>query len=183
MEEDKYIFEKLKLNLDRNFPVDDNIDNNKEYSNNNSNEDSLIISETKRNISKIKEYSKEINDAELNPALEEMISILDNMVAYSKANKEGEKKLQKINEYHLPTAIKMLKYYIDFCNLPVKNANIENTSLEIEEVIIKLNEGLKKMLLEMNENKLIDINSDIDVLKNMLEKDGLIFDLCKKIIL
>ena len=174
MEEDKYIFEKLKLNLDRNFPVDDNIDNNKEYSNNNSNEDSLIISETKRNISKIKEYSKEINDAELNPALEEMISILDNMVAYSKANKEGEKKLQKINEYHLPTAIKMLKYYIDFCNLPVKNANIENTSLEIEDAIIKLNEALKKMLLEMNENKLIDINSDIDVLKNMLEKDGLI---------
>ena len=174
MEEDKYIFEKLKLNLDRNFPVDDNIDNNKEYSNNNSNEDSLIISETKRNISKIKEYSKEINDAELNPALEEMISILDNMVAYSKANKEGEKKLQKINEYHLPTAIKMLKYYIDFCNLPVKNTNIEKTSLEIEDAIIKLNEALKKMLLEMNENKLIDINSDIDVLKNMLEKDGLI---------
>lgn len=68
----------------------------------------------------------------------------------------------------------MLKYYIDFCNLPVKNDNIEKTSLEIEDAIIKLNEALKKMLLEMNENKLIDINSDIDVLKNMLEKDGLI---------
>ena len=176
MEEDKYIFEKLKLNLDRNFPVDNNVDNDKEYSNNNFNndEESLVVLETKRNIAKIKEYSKDINDAELNPALSEMISILDNMVAYSKANKEGEKKLQKINEYHLPTAIKMLKYYIDFCNLPVKNANIENTSLEIEDAIIKLNEALKKMLLEMNENKLIDINSDIDVLKNMLEKDGLI---------
>ena len=178
MEEDKYIFEKLKLNLDRNFPVENDNNDNKEYSNNNFNssndEESLVVLETKRNISKIKEYSKEINDAELNPALEEMISILDNMVLYSKANKEGEKKLQKINEYHLPTAIKMLKYYIDFCNLPVKNTNIENTSLEIEDAIIKLNEALKKMLLEMNENKLIDINSDIDVLKNMLEKDGLI---------
>lgn len=179
MEEDKYILEKLKLNLDRNFPVenDNHIDNDKEYSNNNfnnSNDESLVILETKRNIEKIKEYSKEINDADINPALEEMISILDNMVAYSKANKEGEKKLQKINEYHLPTAIKMLKYYIDFCNLPVKNNNIEKTSLEIEDAIIKLNEALKKMLLEMNENKLIDINSDIDVLKNMLEKDGLI---------
>ncbi|WIH83411.1 5-bromo-4-chloroindolyl phosphate hydrolysis family protein [Brachyspira pilosicoli] len=179
MEEDKYILEKLKLNLDRNFPVenDNHIDNDKEYSNNNfnnSNDESLVVLETKRNIEKIKEYSKEINDADINPALEEMISILDNMVAYSKANKEGEKKLQKINEYHLPTAIKMLKYYIDFCNLPVKNDNIEKTSLEIEDAIIKLNEALKKMLLEMNENKLIDINSDIDVLKNMLEKDGLI---------
>lgn len=179
MEEDKYIFEKLKLNLDRNFPVenDNHIDNDKEYSNNNfnnSNDESLVILETKRNIEKIKEYSKEINDADINPALKEMISILDNMVAYSKANKEGEKKIQKINEYHLPTAIKMLKYYIDFCNLPVKNDYIEKTSLEIEDAIIKLNEALKKMLLEMNENKLIDINSDIDVLKNMLEKDGLI---------
>lgn len=178
MEEDKYIFEKLKLNLYRNFPVENDNNDNKEYSNNNFNssndEESLVVLETKRNISKIKEYSKEINDAELNPALGEMISILDNMVLYSKANKEGEKKLQKINEYHLPTAIKMLKYYIDFCNLPVKNTNIENTSLEIEDAIIKLNEALKKMLLEMNENKLIDINSDIDVLKNILEKDGLI---------
>ncbi|MEI0580907.1 5-bromo-4-chloroindolyl phosphate hydrolysis family protein [Brachyspira pilosicoli] len=176
MEEDKYIFEKLKLELERNFPVE----NDNKYSNNNfnnnshDNEKSLVILETKRNIEKIKEYSKEINDADINPALEEMVSILDNMVDYSKANKEGEKKLQKINEYHLPTAIKMLKYYIDFCNLPVKNANIEKTSLEIEDAIIKLNEALKKMLLEMNENKLIDINSDIDVLKNMLEKDGLI---------
>ena len=28
------------------------------------------------------------------------------------------------------------------------------------------------MLVDMNQNKLIDINSDIDVLKNMLDKDG-----------
>ena len=45
-------------------------------------------------------------------------------------------------------------------------------SQEIEDVIIKLNEALKKMLVEMNQNKLMDINSDIDVLKNMLDKDG-----------
>ena len=50
MEEDKYIFEKLKLNLDRNFPVenDNHIDNNREYSNNNSNDESLVILETKK---------------------------------------------------------------------------------------------------------------------------------------
>ena len=66
----------------------------------------------------------------------------------------------------------MLNSYIDFCNFPVKNANMEKTAQEIEDVIIKLNEALKKMLVEMNQNRLIDINSDIDVLKNMLDKDG-----------
>ena len=69
MEEDKYIFEKLKLNLERNFPLEKD---NKEYSNNSSddnsndnpNNESLTILETKRNISKIKEYSKDNADKE-----------------------------------------------------------------------------------------------------------------------
>lgn len=174
-DEDDFIFQKLRQNIQRNFPREDDANN---YNQNNykndsySNKDSLTILETERNIYKITDFSQKIDDPELTPALKEMIGILKEMVSYSKANKEGEKKLEKINEYHLPTAIKMLNSYIDFCNFPVKNENMQKTAQEIEDVIIKLNEALKKMLVEMNQNKLMDINSDIDVLKNMLDKDG-----------
>ena len=174
-DEDDIIFQKLRQNIQRNFPREDDVNN---YNQNNyrndsySNKDSLTILETERNIYKITDFSQKIDDPELTPALKEMIGILKEMVSYSKANKEGEKKLEKINEYHLPTAIKMLNSYIDFCNFPVKNENMQKTAQEIEDVIIKLNEALKKMLVEMNQNKLMDINSDIDVLKNMLDKDG-----------
>ncbi|WP_157152765.1 5-bromo-4-chloroindolyl phosphate hydrolysis family protein [Brachyspira murdochii] len=175
-DEDDIIFQKLRQNVQRNFPREDdkNSYSMNNYKNENySNKDSLIILETQRNVEKITDLSKKIDDVELTPALKEMISILEEMVNYSKVNKEGEKKLEKINEYHLPTAVKMLNSYIDFCNFPVKNANMEKTAQEIENVIIKLNEALKSMLVEMNQNKLMDINSDIDVLKTMLEKDGL----------
>ncbi|PPS22834.1 5-bromo-4-chloroindolyl phosphate hydrolysis family protein [Brachyspira murdochii] len=175
-DEDDIIFQKLRHNVQRNFPREDdkNSYSMNNYKNENySNKDSLIILETQRNVEKITDLSKKIDDVELTPALKEMISILEEMVNYSKANKEGEKKLEKINEYHLPTAVKMLNSYIDFCNFPVKNANMEKTAQEIENVVIKLNEALKSMLVEMNQNKLMDINSDIDVLKTMLEKDGL----------
>ena len=177
-DEDDFIFQKLRQNVQRNFPREDDVNsynqnNYNKQSANYSNKDSLIILETERNIDKITDFSQKIDDAELTPALKEMIGILKEMVNYSKVNKEGEKKLEKINEYHLPTAIKMLDSYIEFCNFPVKNANMEKTAQEIEDVIIKLNEALKKMLVEMNQNKLIDINSDIDVLKTMLEKEGL----------
>lgn len=174
-DEDDFIFQRLRQNIQRNFPREDDVNN---YNQNNyrndsySNKDSLTILETERNISKITDFSQKIDDPELTPALKEMIGILKEMVSYSKANKEGEKRLEKINEYHLPTAIKMLNSYIDFCNFPVKNENMQKTAQEIEDVIIKLNEALKKMLVEMNQNKLMDINSDIDVLKNMLDKDG-----------
>ncbi len=176
-DEDDFIFQKLRANIQRNFPREDDINNNynqNNYKNDNySNKDSLIVIETERNIYKIIDFSQKIKDPELTPALKDMVGILREMVEYSKVNKEGETKLEKINEYHLPTAIKMLNSYIDFCNFPVKNENMEKTAQEIEDVIIKLNEALKKMLLDMNQNKLIDINSDIDVLKNILEKDGL----------
>ena len=177
-DEDDFIFQKLRQNVQRNFPREDDVNsynqnNYNKQSANYSNKDSLIILETERNIDKITDFSQKIDDAELTPALKEMIGILKEMVNYSKVNKEGEKKLEKINEYHLPTAIKMLDSYIEFCNFPVKNANMEKTAQEIEDVIIKLNEALKKILVEMNQNKLIDINSDIDVLKTMLEKEGL----------
>ena len=174
-DEDDFIFQRLRQNIQRNFPREDDVNN---YNQNNyrndsySNKDSLTILETERNIYKITDFSQKIDDPELTPALKEMIGILKEMVSYSKANKEGEKRLEKINEYHLPTAIKMLNSYIDFCNFPVKNENMQKTAQEIEDVIIKLNEALKKMLVEMNQNKLMDINSDIDVLKNMLDKDG-----------
>ena len=174
-DEDDIIFQKLRMNVQRNYPRADDVNNysqNTYKSNNYSNKDSLVILETEKNIERISDFHQKIDDPELTPALKEMIDILKEMVNYSKANKEGEKKLEKINEYHLPTAIKMLNSYIDFCNFPVKNANMEKTAQEIEDVIIKLNEALKKMLVEMNQNRLIDINSDIDVLKNMLDKDG-----------
>ena len=172
-DEDDFIFEKLRMNVQRNFPREDDISNYSNKPEYYSNKESLIILETERNIDKISDFSQKIDDAELTPALKDMIKILKEMVNYSKVNKEGEKKLEKINEYHLPTAIKMLNSYLDFCNFPVKNENMEKTALEIEDVIIKLNKALENMLVEMNQNRLIDINSDIDVLKNMLEKDGL----------
>ena len=145
-DEDDFIFQKLRQNIQRNFPREDDVNN---YNQNNyrndsySNKDSLTILETERNIYKITDFSQKIDDPELTPALKEMIGILKEMVSYSKANKEGEKRLEKINEYHLPTAIKMLNSYIDFCNFPVKNENMQKTAQEIEDVIIKLNEALK----------------------------------------
>ena len=136
-DEDDFIFQKLRQNIQRNFPREDDVNN---YNQNNyrndsySNKDSLTILETERNIYKITDFSQKIDDPELTPALKEMIGILKEMVSYSKANKEGEKRLEKINEYHLPTAIKMLNSYIDFCNFPVKNENMQKTAQEIEDV-------------------------------------------------
>ncbi|WP_241210667.1 hypothetical protein [Brachyspira hampsonii] len=99
-----FIFQRLRQNIQRNFPREDDVNsyNPNNYNQNNhrkdsySNEDSLIILETQRNIDKIANFAQKIDDPELTPALKEMIGILKEMADYSKVNKEGEKKLEKI---------------------------------------------------------------------------------------
>ena len=177
MDEDNLIFQRIKIEIQKNFPRDDDnyLDNNyiPNKKDNYSYKYSSVILDTEKNIITITNLKKRINNDKLNSILDDIIKTLNSMISYCKINEEGNKKLERINEYHLPTSIKMLNSYIDFSDLPIKNENIEKTVLEIENVIMDLNKALKNMLIEMNQNKLIDINSDIDVLKNILEKDGI----------
>ena len=69
-DEDDFIFQKLRQNIQRNFPREDDSDNNfnKPIENSYSNNDSLIILETERNTDKIKDLYQKIDDPELTPA-------------------------------------------------------------------------------------------------------------------
>lgn len=96
-DEDNIIFQKLRRNIQRNFPIeDDNYSLNNYKNENYSDKESLIILETERNIDNITNLSKKIDDAELKTVLKDMVSVLKEMTSYSKVNKEGEKSLKKL---------------------------------------------------------------------------------------
>ena len=62
-DEDDFIFEKLRMNVQRNFPREDDISNYSNKPEYYSNKESLIILETERNIDKISDFSQKIDDA------------------------------------------------------------------------------------------------------------------------
>ena len=73
-DEDDIIFQKLRMNVQRNYPRADDVNNysqNTYKSNNYSNKDSLVILETEKNIERISDFHQKIDDPELTPALKE----------------------------------------------------------------------------------------------------------------
>ena len=67
-DEDDFIFERLRMNVQRNFPREDDcssINSNTQKSETYSNKYSLVILETEKNIEKISDFSQKIDDAEL----------------------------------------------------------------------------------------------------------------------
>ena len=81
-----------------------------------------------------------------------------------------KKDLEHMIEYNIPTTLKLINYYVD---LEDSNAdNINNVKKGIKESIAAVIEFLKNVLNKIHENDIMDINSDIDVLKTTLRNNG-----------
>ena len=75
--------------------------------------------------------------------------------------------------YYLPTTLKLLHSYAEFDKAGASGSNISSAKADIEGILSTLVEGFKKQLDKLYEADAIDISSDIDVLENMLRRDGL----------
>ena len=106
---------------------------------------------------KIKENIKELNELYKN--------IIDISVKDTASNKIAIKELEKLLEYNIPTIVKIINTYIDLENSKIEQ---DNTKLknDIMDSIIAIKENLKNVLNTIYNNNVIDISSDIEVIKS-----------------
>lgn len=76
--------------------------------------------------------------------------------------------------HHLPTAVKLVTDYQEMEQQNTKGENIHSSMKKIEEALGMLEDGLKKQLDSLFSNTVLDLETDVDVLENILKKDGLI---------
>ena len=126
---------------------------------------------------KILRENRQVNDE----IPDEVISAkIDEMEDYTarifKAVQEKPEKLPQIKSfmsYYLPTALKLLHSYADFDQAGAGGENVAGAKADIERILDMLVDGFKKQLDKLYETEAMDISSDIDVLENMLRRDGL----------
>ena len=110
---------------------------------------------------KIKENIKELNELYKN--------IIDISLKCTDSNKIAIKELEKLLEYNIPTIIKIINTYIDLEKSKIEQ---DNTKLknDIMDSIIVMKENLKTTLNTIYNNNIMDISSDIEVIKSTLKK-------------
>ena len=75
--------------------------------------------------------------------------------------------------YYLPTTVKLLKAYADFYKQPEGGENIEKSKREIEETIDTMNDAFDQLFDNMFVDTSLDISTDAEVMKTLLEQEGL----------
>jgi hypothetical protein len=95
------------------------------------------------------------------------------IVKHVEAHPEKLSETRKLMNYHLPTTLKLVEKYCQFDTMEYQPQTILDTKKEIEKAIDTVNVALTNFLEHLFSGDTLDVSTDIDVLRQMLEKDGL----------
>lgn len=124
-------------------------------------------------IMEIREENKKIPDTSLTSKLNQ----LENQCAeifravYDKPAKASQ--IRKFMDYYLPTTLKMVKGYRVLGERNVAGEDAAAARRRIDDALGVVLKGYQKMLDNLYRDDVLDITTDIDVLEQMLRRDGL----------
>lgn len=124
--------------------------------------------EIENTINYIKDYEFSSYVRQLNGLFKNIIDMANN------SNKKSSiiKDLDKMMDYNIPTTLKLINSYIDLSSNNIDTVNVSNVKLGIKDSILSVIRFLQSVLTKIQEDNLMDINSDIDVLKTTLKNGG-----------
>jgi len=124
----------------------------------------------------ITEIRKE-NDLIPDSSLSDKLDILEKQCAeifrtvYDKPNKASQ--IRKFMDYYLPTTLKMVRGYRMLDERGVTGQDAVYARNRIDDALGVVLQGCEKMLDKLYQDDVLDLTTDIDVLEQMLKRDGL----------
>ena len=84
---------------------------------------------------------------------------------------EKQKQASTFFNYYLPTTLKLLGTYTQFEEAGIEGENLRQAKARIESIMDNLLENFEKQLDELYRSEAMDVDADIRVMENMLERD------------
>ena len=117
------------------------------------------------------------NDLIPDSSLSDKLDQLENKCAeifravYDKPNKASQ--IRKFMDYYLPTTLKMVRGYRMLDERGITGQDAVYARNRIDDALLVVLQGCEKMLDKLYQDDVLDLTTDIDVLEQMLKRDGL----------
>jgi len=124
-------------------------------------------------LREIREVNDRIPDPDMSAKIDRIEEITGKILEYQRKNPGKDSELRSFLEYYLPTTLKILKSYAQLDAQGIDGENIRSAKGRIEGMMDKVVEGFEKQLDRLFQAETLDITTDVEVLEQMLRKDGL----------
>ena len=124
-------------------------------------------------LSRIRRLDEEIQDERVSERIRRIETVTGNIFAYVKEKPEKQKQIRMFMNYYLPTTLKLLESYSRIERVGVAGENMLEAKENIEKILDMLVTGFEQQFDQLYKAESMDIHSDIEVLEQMMKKDGL----------
>ena len=131
------------------------------------------VSRNDRILRQIRADNDLIADREVSAKIDRIEDLTRKIFAILDQRPEKEAQLYNFMNYYLPTTLKALESYARLEAQGIETAAIREAKQKINSALDELAEGYEKQLDKLFEDDVVDITADIDVMRKMLQKDGL----------
>lgn len=114
-----------------------------------------------------------IPDPVISAKIDRIEDVTHKILQYQKTHPQRTEQLRTFLNYYLPTTLDILRSYARLDAQGVEGENITAAKQRIEGMMDKVVEGFEKQLDKLFSSDAMDIAADVQVLENMLKKDGL----------
>lgn len=132
-----------------------------------------ILKEGNRALSEMGRLYMSIKDPEVRKKINEIMRITDKIAQDAIEDPSDIPQIKKFMNYYLPTTIKLLNAYDRMSSQGIEGENLDKSMKNINEMLDTAIEAYKKRLDSLFANQALDIESDIEVMNTMLEREGL----------
>jgi len=125
-------------------------------------------------VSEMKRLRESIPDECVQKKLDEIIPVTDSIFKKLLIEPNVFSKVRRFSDFYLPTTIKLLHTYDRFGKSGSAGNNITGTLDQIDGALDTILISYKKFFDSLFESQALDIETDIEVLKTLLKRDGLL---------
>ncbi|MBQ8815882.1 MAG: 5-bromo-4-chloroindolyl phosphate hydrolysis family protein [Lachnospiraceae bacterium] len=132
-----------------------------------------MIQEGRDHIKKLRDLNDAIEGEVISGKLFYLENILKEIFEQLKEHPEQMPEMHKFMDYYLPTTLKLVTAYEEFDRVSVQGEDIVSAKREIEKTLDTINTAFAELLNKLFRDRAFDAATDAQVLKTMLEREGL----------
>ena len=134
------------------------------------------VSQYAASLAELREVRSFINDEAISQKVQRLEDLTEKIFKIAEESPEKQPQLRRFMSYYLPTTLKLVRSYATLEKQGVKGENIMSTKKSIGDILDTLTTGFEQQLDQLFKSDAIDIASDISVLENLMQQDGLTSD-------
>lgn len=132
-----------------------------------------ILEEGNRALAEMGRLYMSIKDPDVRQKINELMRVTDKITQDAIEDPADIPQIKKFMNYYLPTTIKLLNSYDRMGSQGISGENIDKSMDRINEMLDVAIDAYKKRLDSLYANNALDIETDIDVMNQMLAREGL----------